>query len=76
MYNYNVNKIKEKIMKRKELELLAKNIIRQEQIIKEANNPIEVKAAKNKIVELSSSIQSLEDMLVIDEFIQKYFKKI
>lgn len=76
MYNYNVNKIKEKIMKRKELELLAKNIIAQEQIIRNANNPIEVKAAKNKIVELSSSIKSLEDMLIIDELIQKYFKNI
>ena len=63
-------------MKRKELELLAKNIITQEQIIKNANNPIEVKAAKNKIVELSSSIKSLEDMLIIDELIQKYFKNI
>ena len=57
-------------MKKKDLKKIAQQIIALEEIIEKNDNKEEVKKAKNKIFELSSKI-SVEDMLTIDELIQK-----
>lgn len=57
-------------MKRKELKNLAKKIAKYEQIVQNDEDPSAVREAQLAIMEISSTVHSLEDMMLIDEYVQ------
>lgn len=63
-------------MKRKELKNLASKIAKQEKIIQTSSDKKEQKMAENEILKLTSSIKSVEDMLLLDDYIQEILEKI
>lgn len=58
-------------MKKKELKNLAKKIAKAEAIIQKNENQKSVAEAQQLITELAKSITSLEDIMILDELIQK-----
>lgn len=62
-------------MKTRELNGIAKAIAKAELTIRENKDEQEVRKAKSEIWLLSKRITSLEDMLCIDDMVQKYLKK-
>ena len=62
-------------MTKKQLKQLAKQIAKYEQIIQDNLDAEEVRDAKEKIMRLSNSDLSLEDMLALDEYVQEYLEK-
>lgn len=61
-------------MKKKELKNLAKKIAKYEQIIQSSDNKDEIRKAQLAIIELSGSVDSLEDITAIDEMVQDFLK--
>lgn len=61
-------------MKRKELKNLANKIAKLEQIIQHNEDPKQVQQAKDEIMKLSSHVDSLEDIMLMDELIQDILK--
>lgn len=57
-------------MKQKEIKNLAKKIAQQELKLQKATSPQEKSEAENEIIKLSSKVNSIEDMLALDEAIQ------
>ena len=57
-------------MKTKELKNLAAKIAKYEKIIQSTQDAKEKRKAEEEIMKLSSSIQSVEDMVRIDEIVQ------
>lgn len=62
-------------MKKKELKNFAKKIAKAELIIANSSDEAEIKDAKNEILYYSSQIRNLEDMLLIDDLIQKFLSE-
>ena len=62
-------------MKKKELKALAQQIAKYEKVVQTSTNKNEVRDAQMKIMNLSESVDSLEDMMVLDEIIQDMLKK-
>ena len=58
-------------MKNKERKNLANKIAKAEWIIRNSNDPQEVKKAEAEIFNLSSHVDKLEDMTIIDEMVQE-----
>ena len=58
-------------MKKKELNNLAKKIAEAELLIQQGGSKEEISKAKERILELSKSITSLEDITMIDELVQE-----
>lgn len=58
-------------MKRKELKNLAKKIAQAERIIQTSNNQEEIQRAQQEIMMLSSHVDSLDDIIIIDEMVQE-----
>lgn len=58
-------------MKRKELKNLAKKIAQAEYTIQTSNNQEEIQRAQMEIMTLSSHVDSLEDITIIDEMVQE-----
>ena len=58
-------------MKRKELKNLAKKIAQAEHIIQTSDNQDEIQRAQMKIMTLSSHVDSLDDITIIDEMVQE-----
>lgn len=58
-------------MKRKELKNLAKKIAQAEHIIQTSDNQDEIQRAQMEIMTLSSHVDSLDDITIIDEMIQE-----
>ncbi len=58
-------------MKRKELKNLAKKIAQAEYIIQTSDNQEEIQRAQMEIMTLSSHVDSLEDITIIDEMVQE-----
>ena len=58
-------------MKNKERKNLANKIAKAEWIIQNSNDPQEVKKAEAEIFNLSSHVDKLEDMTIIDEMVQE-----
>lgn len=58
-------------MKRKELKQIAAKIVKLEQIIQNSNDAAKSKQAQLEIMELSSHVGNLNDMIIIDELVQK-----
>lgn len=62
-------------MKKKELKALAQQIAKYEKIVQTSSNKNEVRDAQMKIMNLSESVDSLEDMMALDEIIQDMLEK-
>lgn len=62
-------------MKRKEKKQLAEKIAKYERIVQNSTNKKEIKQAQNKIVELSSHVETIEDIVDIDEMVQDLLKQ-
>ena len=63
-------------MKTKELKNLAKKIANAELVVQTSEDPQAVRKAQNQIMELSSHVQSLDDITTIDEMVQEILGKI
>lgn len=63
-------------MKKKELKNLAQKIAKWEQILQTSQDQEEIREAQNQIMSLSGRVQSLEDMVLLDDMIQEILKKI
>lgn len=61
-------------MKRKEKKQLAERIAKYERIVQSSTDEKEIKCAQQKIVELSSHVESIEDIIEIDELVQDLLK--
>lgn len=58
-------------MKRKELKNLAKKIAQAEHIIQTSDNQDEIQRAQMEIMTLSSHVDSIDDITIIDEMVQE-----
>lgn len=58
-------------MKRKELKNLAKKIAQAEHTIQTSDNQDEIQRAQMEIMTLSSHVDSLDDITIIDEMVQE-----
>ena len=61
-------------MKRKELKNLANKIAKLEQIVQRDEDPKQVQQVKDEIMKLSGHVDSLEDIMLMDELIQDILK--
>lgn len=62
-------------MKKKELKNLAKKIADAEFIIQNSTDKKEVTKAQQDIMELSGKVNSVEDMLALDELVQEILEQ-
>ena len=62
-------------MKKKELKNLAKKIADAEYIIQTSDDNKAVAKAQDSITELSGKVNSVEDMLALDEFVQELLEE-
>ena len=62
-------------MKTKELKNLAKKIAKYERTFREITNKEEMQDLQEEIMKLCSSVHSLEDMTLIDEYVQDILSK-
>lgn len=62
-------------MKRKELKNLAQKIAKQEQILQNSNDSKEIAKAQSEIMKLSGCVESMDDMIIIDEIVQEILSK-
>ena len=62
-------------MKQKEIKNLAQKIAKYERVIQTSDDKKLVRQAKEKIMKLSSSVSSLEDMVAIDELVMEMLEK-
>lgn len=62
-------------MKKKELKNLAQKIAKAERIVQTNDDPKAVKKAEQEIMELSGHVESIEDMVIIDEMVQDLLNK-
>lgn len=63
-------------MKKKELKNLAQKIAKWEQVLQTSQDKEEIQEAQSQIMKLSGKVQSLEDMMLLDDMIQEILKKI
>ncbi len=59
------------VMKRKELKNLAKKIAKAELIVQNSSDVAEVNRAQQEIMDLSSKVSSIEEMIELDDLIQE-----
>ena len=62
-------------MKKSEIKKIAEQIFRAERTIQESSDASEVVNAKSLIMRLSERVESLEDLLLLDDLIQEKLKK-
>ena len=62
-------------MKQKEIKNLAQKIAKYERIIQTSDDKKLVRQAQEKIMELTSSVTSLDDMVAIDEAVMELLEK-
>ena len=76
MYN-KIVKIKDEnfLMKRKELKALATKIAKYERIIQTSEDQKEIRKAEEEVMRLSSGVDSLDDMMAIDELVVEMLQK-
>lgn len=58
-------------MKRKELKNLAKKIAKAELIVQNSSDVAEINGAQQEIMDLSSKVSSIEEMIELDDLIQE-----
>ena len=62
-------------MKQKEIKNLAQKIAKYERIIQTSDDKKLVRQAEEEIMKLSSSVDSLDDMVAIDELVMELLEK-
>ena len=62
-------------MKKKEIKNLAQKIAKYERIIQNSDDDKMVRQAQEKIMEITSSVNSLDDMVAIDELVMELLEK-
>ena len=62
-------------MKQKEIKNLAQKIAKYERIVQESDDKHLVRQAQEKIMELTSGVTSLDDMIAIDEAVMELLEK-
>jgi ribosomal protein L17 len=62
-------------MKKKELKNLATKIAKYERIVQTSDDKKAVRQAEEEIMKLSSSVESMEDMIAIDELVMELLEK-
>lgn len=62
-------------MKQKEIKNLAQKIAKYERVVQESDDKHLVRQAQEKIMELTSGVTSLEDMVAIDELVMDLLEK-
>ena len=62
-------------MKKKEIKNLAQKIAKYERIIQTSDDKHLIRQAQEKIMEITSSVNSLEDMVAIDELVMELLEK-
>lgn len=62
-------------MKRKELKNLAQKIAKLENIVQTSDDQKAISRAQDEIMTLSGHIQSIEDMVLLDDLIQELMNK-
>lgn len=62
-------------MKTKELKTLAKKIAKYERILQDSTDKEEIEDLQDKIMKLCGSVHNLEDMALIDEYVQDILKE-
>jgi phage shock protein A len=62
-------------MKQKEIKNLAQKIAKYERIVQTSDDKKTVRQAQEKIMELTSSVTSLDDMVAIDEAVMELLEK-
>lgn len=62
-------------MKRKEIKNLAQKIAKFEKIIQTSSDKKEIANAEKEIMKLSSCVDSLEDMIAVDEIVMEILEK-
>ena len=62
-------------MKKKEIKNLAQKIAKYEHIVQTSDDKKAVRQAQEKIMELTSSVTSLDDMVAIDELVMDLLEK-
>ena len=62
-------------MKQKEIKNLAQKIAKYERIVQESDDKHLVRQAQEKIMELTSSVTSLDDMVAIDDAVMELLEK-
>ncbi len=62
-------------MKKKELKNLATKIAKYERIIQTSDDKKAIAQAEQEIMKLSSSVDSLDDMVAIDELVMELLEK-
>lgn len=63
-------------MKRKELKILARKIAKKEQKLRNTEDSSQKKRLEAEIIELSGQVDSLEDMVIVDEMVLEILGKI
>lgn len=59
------------VMKRKELKNLAKKIAKAEMIMQNSSDAAEIGRAQQEIMDLSSKVSNIEEMIELDDLIQE-----
>ena len=62
-------------MKQKEIKNLAQKIAKYEKIVQTSDDKKAVRQAQEKIMELTSSVTSLDDMVAIDDLVMDLLEK-
>ena len=62
-------------MKKKEIKNLAQKIAKYDRIIQNSDDDKMVRQAQEEIMRLSSSVDSLDDMVAIDELVMELLEK-
>lgn len=62
-------------MKKKELNSLAKKIAKAELVIQTSSDPAEIERAQNDIMTLTSKVESLSDVVALDELVYDILSK-
>ena len=62
-------------MKQKEIKNLAQKIAKYERIVQTSDDKHLVRQAQEKIMELTNSVTSLDDMVAIDELVMELLEK-
>ena len=62
-------------MKKKEIKNLAQKIAKYERIVQTSDDKHLVRQAQEKIMELTSGVTSLDDMIAIDEAVMELLEK-
>ena len=62
-------------MKKKELKRIAEKIAKAEYVVQTSSDPKQIKRAQQEIMDLSGTVDSLDDIAIVDELVQEILSK-